>query len=281
MQLISKQIPKRCTIHLAGDMHIGSLLTHWDGIRELRNAVLSDPQSRLIVMGDAIEAILVDDNKRFDPQTTDVGILTRGEHYDRFVETFQPVAKQILYVLTGNHETKHLRFGDLTAKGCRELKVPYGTYSTKFTALNYKKEPCFKIYTSHGFGSINSIAGTPRQRAAAMEVALTRKLMNKAADCILMAMGHTHKDIIARPISELYLTDNGEAIKQNYTVTPQNAREIPTNLRWFVNTGSFLKNQILGASGYAERAGFDPVELGWVKAIIEDYQIVDVQKVIV
>ena len=281
MQLISKQIPKNCIIHLAGDMHIGSLLTHWDGIYALRDAILSDPQSRLIVMGDAIEAILVDDNKRFDPQTTDVEILTPGEQYDRFVETFQPIAKQILYVLTGNHETKHLRFGDLTAKGCRELKVPYGTYSTKFTALDSKKQPRFKMYTTHGFGSIGSVAGTPRQRAAAMEVALTRKLMNKAADCILMAKGHTHKIIIARPISELYLTDNGEAIKQHYTTTLQNAIEIPISLRWYVNTGSFMKNQILGASGYAERFGYDPVELGWTKAIIEDYQIANVEKVTV
>jgi hypothetical protein len=281
MQLLSKQIPRNCTIHLAGDMHIGSLLTHWDGIHALKDAVLNDPQSRLIVMGDAIEAILVDDNKRFDPTTSDLTILTPGEQYDRFVETFQPVAKQILFMLTGNHEIKHLRIDDFARKGCEKLKVPYGTYSAKFTALDSKKQPRFKIYTTHGFGSIGSIAGTPRQRAAAMEVALTRKLMNKAADCILMAKGHTHKIIVARPISELYLTDNGEAIKQHYTVTQQNAQEIPVNLRWYVNTGSFMKNQILGASGYAERFGYDPVVLGWIKAIIEDHQLVDVQKVLV
>jgi hypothetical protein len=281
MQLISKQIPKNATIYLAGDMHIGSVLTHWDGIYAVRDAVQNDPSSRLIIMGDVIEAILVDDNKRFDPTSADITMLTPGEQYDRFVDVFRPVAKQILYQLTGNHEIKHLRIDDFVRRGCDTLHIPYGTYSAKFTALNAKKEPCFKIYTTHGFGSISSIADDPIRVIANLKLGLKRKLARKAADCCLMAMGHTHKILIAEPEKELYLTDNGVAIKQHYTTVPQSASYIPAHLRWYANTGSFLKNQILGASGYAERFGYDPVELGFIKVTVENYQIVDVQKVLV
>jgi hypothetical protein len=281
MQLFQKQIPRSSNILLASCVHIGSKLTHYDGIAQLKDELLSKPTNRLIFMGDLCEAIMVDDSKRFDPDTQDLTILTPGQQYQRFIDIFRPCAKQILYINTGNHDYRHNKVIDLVDWVCHELKVPYGTYTSKLTVLDSKGRNRFKLFTGHGWGSINSIAGTPRQRASAMEVSLTRKLMNKAKDCILMAMGHTHKLIVARPISELYLTDDGKAIKQHYTATAPDANEIPVDLRWYVNAGSFMKNQILGASGYAERAGYDPVELGYARAIIEDYQIVDVQKVLV
>jgi predicted phosphodiesterase len=279
MQLFTRQLPKKCNLYLAGDTHVGSLLTHYDGINQIKESVLSDRNARLIFVGDLCESILTDDNKRFDPTTQDLQILTPMQQYQRFVEIFEPVAKQIVYINSGNHDYKHIRIMDFVETICKQLGVPYGTYTSKLTVQDDKGRNRFKIFTGHGWGSLSSTADDPIRRKSNMKLSLKRKLMNKAADCVLMACGHTHKLIISRPEKELYMTDDGSRLIQNYTEAPQNAPNIPAHLRWYVNTGNFLKNQVIGASGYAERAGYDPSEMGYVKVIIEDWQIADVKKV--
>jgi hypothetical protein len=280
MRLFQKKLPRNCNLLLASCTHIGSILTHYAGLEQLKDELLSDPTNRLIFMGDLCEAILVDDVKRFDPKTQDLTILTPGDQYQRFIDIFKPCAKQILYINTGNHDYKHIKTIDLVEWVCQQLKVPYGTYSSKLTVLDSKGRSRFKIYTTHGNGSISSIADDPIRKLANMKLGLKRKLAPLAADCYLQAMAHTHKLIVSPPERELYITDNGEALKQNYTVAQQDAEYIPAHLRWYINTGSFLKNQILGASGYAERAMYAPVELGYARVVIEDYQIVNAQKVL-
>jgi hypothetical protein len=281
MQLFQKQLPKKCDLILASCVHIGSKLTHYDGIAQLKDELLSKPTNRMIFLGDLCEAILVDDSKRFDPDTQDLEILTPGQQYQRFIDIFKPCAKQILYINTGNHDYKHIKTIDLVDWVCHELKVPYGTYSSKMAVTDGKGRVRFKVYTTHGNGGISSIADDPIRKLANMKLGLKRKLSPLAADCYLMAMAHTHRLIVSPPENELYLTDNGETLKQHYTTAEQDASYIPAHLRWYVNTGSFLKNQILGASGYAERAMYSPVELGYVKALVEDWQIIDIQKMLV
>ena len=57
---------------------------------------------------------------------------------------------------------------------------------------------------------------------------------------------------------------------------------IPRHLRWYCNTGSFLGTYGPdGISGYAERFGYDPVELGYLIAEIRDGIIKDIKKVII
>jgi len=224
---------------------------------------------------------MVDDNKRFDPTTQDLTILTPMQQYQRFVEIFRPLAKQILYVNDGNHDLKHLRVMNFVQSICTEMGVPYGTYTSKLTVCDDKGRNRFKIYTGHGWGSLTSGADDPIRRKSNMKLSLKRKLAGKAADCVLMAMGHSHKLIVSRPERELYMIDDGAKLTQRYTTAQQDGEYIPAHLRWYVNTGSFLKNQILGASGYAERAGYDPVPLGFTKVVIEDWKIVDVKKIYV
>jgi len=281
MQLFKKVLPRNCNILFGSCTHIGSKLTHYDGIEQFKDELLSKPTNRAIFLGDLCEAILVDDSKRFDPDTQDLAILTPGQQYQRFIDIFRPCAKQILYINTGNHDYKHIKTIDLVDWVCHELKVPYGTYSSKITIYDSRGKPRFKIYTTHGNGSISSIADDPIRKLANMKLSLKRKLAPLAADCFLAVMAHTHRLIVSPPEKELYLTDDGEKIKQHYTMAQQDAEYIPAHLRWYLNSGSFLKNQILGSSGYAERAMYSPVELGYGRAIIEDYQIVDVQKVLV
>ena len=110
-----------------------------------------------------------------------------------------------------------------------------------------------------------------------------------------MAKGHTHKLIVSKPAKELYLTDDGERITQRYTYDDlQRESYIDPNLRWYVNTGSFLKlyhepieqedehgnKERLPISGYAEQGEYDPVELGFAVIEVRDRQVTDVKKIV-
>ena len=102
-------------------------------------------------------------------------------------------------------------------------------------------------------------------------------------------MGHTHKIIISPPSEVLYLTDDDKGIKQHHGV-PKNNGYIHPDYRWYVNTGGFLKlygeivvedddvpmeESKLG-SGYAERAMYAPLQLGFCVGLIRDNKLVDV-----
>ena len=92
-------------------------------------------------------------------------------------------------------------------------------------------------------------------------------------------MGHTHKIIICEPTRDLFITDEDNEHKQFYTGPPTEPHGyIHSDFRWYVNTGAFLKLYGDGFSGYAERAGYDPIELGFCVAKIRKGQLVGVEK---
>ena len=71
---------------------------------------------------------------------------------------------------------------------------------------------------------------------------------------------------------------------RNVQHTDQSAGFIPPDARWYATTGSFRKMYSpsgSGATDYAEMAGYSPSEIGFVKVIVEDKQIIDVQKTVV
>lgn len=282
MQLFNRALPADCNIYLASDTHIGSLNTHYHGIEQLIDAVASDKKGYLILLGDLCESICVDD-KRFDPETNDPSLTVPVRQYEKIVEVLRPVAKKVLYINDGNHDYKLARVINFVRDVvCKQLEIPYGTYSSKLTISDSKGNAKCKIYTTHGFGSIGSTADDPIRRESNMMLSLKRKLQNKAADVSLMAMGHSHKLLITPPTHALYLYDDGSRVKQSY-LEPVHESEayIHPDHRWFVNTGSFLKNFCLGASSYSERFGYDPVELGYAVAEIRDYKIQDVRRCVV
>jgi UDP-2,3-diacylglucosamine pyrophosphatase LpxH len=277
-----RHLPADCNIYLASDLHVGSLGTHYDGIGELIEAVGKGKKNYLILLGDLAEAICCDD-KRFDPDISDASMSTPMRQYLRVIELLKPIAGKILYINDGNHDNRHSNtIGFVKDVVCRELDVPYGTYSSKLTVINSTGNTQYKLFTTHGFGSVTSTADDPIRRKANMRLTLKRKLQNKAADVSLMAMGHSHKLLISPPTHALYLYDDGEKVKQDYLKpVHETGTFIHPDHRWFVNTGSFLKNQLLGMSGYAERFGYDPVEIGYTVAEIRDSRIAHVRKVVV
>lgn len=275
MKLLTKQLPDDHNIFHFGDLHDGSVLSSQKGWNKLIEAMGSEydgcSNNYGIDGGDMIEAILVDD-KRFDPEK-----LTQPlplEQIDRAIKLRQSIKHQLLFALMGNHERKLWRFGDITAKICEELGVDYGTYTAKLTVEDTKGKLMYKIYETHGLKNITSTADDPKRRKANMELILKRHLRFKAGDCAVMIKHHTHKLLVCKPDTELYLTDNGREIKQNYTDWGQSESYIHPDARWYGNAGSFLKLYGKGVSGYAEILEYDPVELGFLVLKVRDKKII-------
>ena len=267
MKLIEKTLPADHDLVLFGDIHKGNILEHFDGVHKCKEFILSKRNRFACFMGDGMEAILTDDY-RYDPITIATPPLAQMRDLEA---TLRPIKERILVYLQGNHERKLLKFGDLAEDTAATLGVEYGTYSSVLS-IRDKLGLMYKIFLTHGAGTINSTLDVPSDRLHSMHRSLRRRLMRKAGDCAVMAMGHTHKLLATRPINELYLT-SAKKIKQHYVKPHPKQEWIPTEQRWYVNTGAFLKLYGEGVSGYAEVAGYDPIELGFAVVEVRDRMV--------
>jgi hypothetical protein len=286
MKLIDVVVPSNFNVFCFSDVHVGSTLCFRNGLFEMFDMINSSydgipPEHNFALDGgDGIEAILQDD-KRFHPDTVEGDPMYQIEEY---VKLMRHVKNQLLVMLDSNHHAKLWRFGNISERMCRELQaegspIQYGTWTAKVT-FHDKYGMVYKHFTTHGRKSINSTADDPMRRRVNMQLVLKRHLKMKFADCAVMAKGHTHKLLVCEPTKDLYLTDDGHDVQQRYTSCPQTAEYIHPDLRWYINTGSFLRLYQQEVSGYAEQAEYDPVELGFVIVKVRDRQVVDCERVV-
>lgn len=209
---------------------------------------------------------------------------------------YKRMGKRLLTILSGWHDLalgedgafiKYLCEGtppnEKGEKLIEGLGIPYGTGSCKIIYRDLKGRLLFKTYHTHGRKQINSVADDPIRIKSNLSLILKRHLAYQMGDCILMAKGHTHKLLVHEPQPRLYLTDDSEAIKQKYTgieAVDQTASWIHPDDRFYVNTGSFMKLHGDGFSGYAERAEYAPVELGFAIARVRGGIMVGVDKIV-
>lgn len=283
MKLLETRLPNDHNMFDFGDLHDGAGLSSKSGWNKLCNMMLSEyagcKNNYGAEGGDDIEAIMVDD-KRADAEKIkeEPFVLTQ---IDNAIKIRQPIKHLILYKLKGNHEDKLWRFGDIMAKICDELGVPYGTYTCKLTVNDKRGKLMYKQYDAHGAKNITSTADDPERRHSNERLILKRHLRHKAGDCAVMIKHHTHKLIVCTPEPELYLVDDGKKIRQHYTSWGQNEPYIHPDARWYGNAGSFLRLHGDGVSGYAEKYEYDPVELGFLVLKVRDKRIVGLDKVVI
>lgn len=282
MQLISRRLPKDCRIILASDFHEGNMMQHSDAIEQLVDYVKSTPHTYVMLGGDLIEAICVDDKRYSRFVHNEMPI----QQCKSIVKKLKPMEDRILFILEGNHEwVLTNKIGNIVEELiCKPLgkNVRYGTLTTKFSILDDKGRVRNKIFYTHGFRgrSISSVADDPVRRIANEKLQVKNKLKHLAGDCAVMAMGHYHKLIISKPEEELYLIDDSFTIKAQYTQPQDGTGYIDPNLRYYCCTGSFLKLYgTLGVSGYGELFGFAPTELGYCEIDMVNYNITNIRKV--
>lgn len=275
--LATDPLPSDHDIVLCGDEHTGNILSHDDGIEQVHDYVLAENNRFVVKMGDRIDAIASDD-KRFD-ETAKTQIPLQQANIA--IEQDRRIASRTLLRLIGNHELKLWRFGNLAEYIAKELNNPYGTYTAVLTVCD-KYGPMYRMWLSHGFGSLNSNAKDYEQRIGNRKAGLKMKLKYKASDCLIMAMGHTHQLLTAEPIHQLHLTHAEGRPKQHYRqCDDQLAAFIDPDLKWYANTGSFLKQYGDGVSGYGEVKGFDPVPMGSIVVRVRDRKVIAVDELIV
>jgi predicted phosphodiesterase len=281
VQLFKQNFKPDFDLYLLSDTHIGSVNTHYDGIKKAVDEIANNKKAHAIILGDLFEGICVDDH-RFDPGTADLGLITPDLQAKKWMELFDPIKKKIIYINDGNHDYKLSKtFNIVKNLICEQMGIPYGTYSSKLTVCDTTGKARFKVFTTHGYRSVSSSADDPIRRKANMRLSLKLLLSRKAGDCLVMACGHTHKLLVSRPVHDLYLTDNGKTVKQHYMGSGMGVGGdfIHPDHRYYCNTGSFLRLYTLGSSGYAERFGYDPVELGYIKICVRNYQVVSADEI--
>jgi len=279
MRLISKTLPANHNLFIFGDKHDGSVLSSdkgWNRLIDMMNSEYEGVSANYgIDTGDMIEAITVDD-PRFSPEKFEEPLPLA--QMDMAIKKREPIKDKLLFILQGNHCRKLWRFGDIVEKVCSDLGVDYGSYTAKLSVLDNNGELMYKLYATHGYRSITSTADDPKRRKTNMELILKRQLKFKAADCAVQVKAHTHKLLVCKPESELYLYDDGKKIKQAYTGWGQNEQYIHPDARWYGNSGSFLK--MYGEkSGYAEVAEYDPTELGFLILIVRNKKIIELRPI--
>lgn len=280
MILIEKNIPQNCEIALIGDTHEGSAMCHKDGIDEMLDWVMAKRNRYFIHHGDEIDAVVTDDARyQYEPDEDPIPL----RQAFAVVEQFKRAKTRGICWLSGNHPEKLKRFGNLTRDiVCRELGIPYGTWSCKLTLKSGGRQ-VYKHFMAHGYRGISSNAKDEEQRRANMKANLKMQLVRKTSDCLVSSVGHTHKLIVVPPAEKLIMADDGEKITQSYLGQGDGAAPyIEADRRWYVNTGSFLRMYgNMGTSGYAERAGYDPVELGYCVAVIRKGKLASIEPVFV
>jgi hypothetical protein len=281
MEFVDVEAPDNFNLFFFGDLHIGSLLFHESGFREALEMTGRPYRgascNHIVGMGDFIEAIDHSD-RRFDSTTTDLKKIRPEMQAEYFEELIRPYRKKFDVLLVGNHEDALAKYFDYTRLVCRNLGINYGTYTSVITYRNRAGELLFKVFASHGRGSIKSAADDPERVEANLNLSLKRKLKNKAADCAIMAMGHTHLTLICKPKKTLYMTYEEGDIRQNYKEGDQAARYIHPDHRYYLNTGTFRRTYLRGVSDYAEKALYDPVVLGFPVVMVRNGRIIDAIK---
>jgi hypothetical protein len=283
MIVLSKEMPKDTfNLILAGDTHYGTKMRSRSGT----NALISDvarPNNYLVFMGDAIESITGSD-RRYDPDVSDGS--TPLQQAEEVARDFHPVRKKVVTWLAGNHETTIKGVGNVVRESiCKDLQIPYGTYSCR-VSFTHKGRLLFKGLFHHGNGSIGSTHPDPMVRMAIQTYKLKQKLEPFGGDCLLNAMGHTHKLLVYEPADAMFMRDASGKLEARYT---KSIRMVMHDLgyvepchRWYANTGGFLKLYSKEAmSGYAEISMYPPIEVGYIKVRVVNGTIMGVEKVYV
>ena len=286
MRILKLYYPKDHELILAGDVHLGSILCDEAGFASCLHYVEQKEERRLILMGD-LQDSRPSDHRYFDlTEIVGEGLSIPEVQLEHLEKLLTPIANYIDIVLLGNHEWDLRRVGNYTAKIAKILSAEYGTMScvVEIYDENDRELLLYKVYLHHGFGRLTSQAKDFEQQQGNMKARLKLMLRELAGDCVIMAMGHTHKDLIVPPTGQLYLYHKNFKVRQAYLHQGENKQYIDPNQRWYANTGAFLLRSTdrlgydgLPVSGYPERRGYWPLVRAFTSVEVANGVIQDVK----
>jgi len=282
MQLFDYQIRPNTNLFLFGDDHEGVSARYekgWKRLVAMMNDKYKDCSYNIGVdHGDIVEAIMIDD-KRY----SDIGIKHDKllKQIDRAITNRLPIKDKIVCILTGNHDFKLWRFGNIAKHVADTLSVRYGDWTSVISYKTQSDKLAFKHYACHGTSAIRSQAGPRIRKHANIKAGLQDRLKDLAGDCFLMSQRDIHQLIVVPPDESLFLFSEKNHLKSSYTnqAIQQTGVFLHEDLRWYCATGSFLRSRIKDGITYAEMKGLRPNQLGFLIAVIRDYKLISIDEI--
>ena len=255
MKVIQKEIPKSMDIYILGDTHFprGKV----NKFKKVLKEIEKNKHAYLVGLGDWVENIIAGD-PRYSPEEMAKMIKSFQSpvnmvnvQWMRFESLIKPLAEKgrILGLHAGNHESNYTRRYSYNALAqlCERLGIEYLDDGIALFELKYK-DKSIKLLTYHGTG-VGITTGYAIQKLEYYSGILD--------DIDILAVGHTHKLAVNVSADRLKFKDG----------------EIKQKVQYQASCGSFLGNYDLDNVSYAERKGYKPLPLGYVKVHIENGEI--------
>lgn len=274
MRLLEATLPRDHDLYLLSDDHEGALAQHTAALDRVIDEIANNPLAYAVHLGDMHETLTVN-HPYYDPRglkkNSKGNPTIPGEQVKVQAQRYGRIANKMIAALLGNHELRTKHTFDMLDSFLERIKRPeiYGGYTCK-VRVSDGGNMMYKLFLFHGRSMSDSRAGSERQKEANRAEQLKRVLAPLAGDCAIMAMGHTHRLMAVKPIKRLYLTDDGGSLRQNYITAVQNADYIDPDSRYYLNTGTFLRNQLLNNDTYSEMRAYPPNKIGYAKVIVRD-----------
>jgi len=280
MRLLTQTMPDDFDLVILGDDHEGARAQYTKGLDKVIKWIGAKPNRFFVQMGDEIEARCID-HPYYDPKTSKMA--TPLEQIQVVEDRYGPIADRCVAWLYGNHPASLSRFGNLTEMLCGNLGIPYGTTTAIVQFNDSKGKQIFKGFFWHPFRLVvNSSAQDYEHQLNQMRLKIKRAMREKASDCLLMVCGHIHKLLLVPPAEKLIMRSGADGLKQAYLKQGDGRADyIEPDRRWYGSSGSFLKTYLEGADTYSEKAGYNPVEIGYLVAHVKDREFVGMDRVVI
>ena len=237
-----------------GDIHVGASNCAEDKIRKLVKLIQSKKNAYWISGGDACDAVILNDTKRFDPTVLPGWMLENqgaekvrknltdmlSAQQNRLYELMDPIRDRCLGFIEGNHEYSIMKHHNrnFLAEMCEHFNCPDLT-DCAFIRLKFDRKgghtDVVRMFISHGHGGGRTSGAEPN--------ILHRLAADKEVDIILK--GHSHTFCIHPPIPVLSIPSRGE-LGSDPTVYDKFA----------ANWGAYVYTYKAGPSTYASRANY-------------------------
>lgn len=276
LELFTVKMPSSFNLYQLGDGHEGTIAQARTSLLNGIKLIKNDPIGYAVHVGDECEGRAIDD-PRYDSDVNTTPVPFRQA--EQVIEDFSPIKKKIIVWLEGNHNLYAKKYVHITKHICRELDIPFGTWSSKVNYTDRKGASYFKAFYVHGAqmsGPTRSRAGTPSRRSFNESESLKNLLYPACDDVLYYGCGHYHRQILYSPEmgKELLLRDDGREIKQEWSQVGDGP-----DTKFYACSGAFVKQFIIGASTYAERNLYRPVDIGMIKTVVKNGVIKEVVKI--
>lgn len=262
------------TIYPLGDVHIGALNCGEKQFRRVVKMIQEDPNAYWFGGGDMLDAVIIQDQKRFDPNTLPDWMLqgaassTRKRLKDilaaqqrRFVSIVEPIKDKCIGLMEGNHEYSLMKYHnrDVMDDICDELDTVNLT-DCCFLRLKFERMKgdgandsiTVRLFAAHGNGGGRTVGSEPNH--------LSRLAQDKV--CELVLRGHSHTQHILPPIARLTIPTQGVL-----------GEEAEATVMRAANWGTYLKTYAAGPSTYDSRATYPVRPLSTIRIPITPFRV--------